>query len=206
MAIPTAAQFVKLYGLGEATRQMRELPKAARENYAIAAEQTAKLIVMRARAKVPRRPPITGYSGGALQQRIGYAVNRSSGDAVVGIEKGLIVITRAGRQVWVRTERKRTLERVSTKGKRKGQIVKTTYRSLLGNHERAEVRFAGGRIVQPTKYGHFSEFGRGGRRGTAASHPWLVPAVLQSVEYFTDQMRWAARETETNLAAEGFKG
>lgn len=203
----SGGSFARLTGLAEAQAQMRALPKEAIEAFGIASEKTAKLIALQARAKAPiRKVPIGGYRGGALRERIGASLDASSGTSVVGIERGALVVTKTNNRVWVSRRRAGTREILLKSGKRKGQTAQSSYRMLLRQSERANLRGAGGVIIQPTKYGHFSELGRGGRSGSGAAHPWLRPAVEGSQDYFVDQMRAAAKGVETNLAQQGLKG
>jgi hypothetical protein len=198
--MPSERVTAKLLGLDQAIAQMRRLPVACREEFGEASLAAAKYAAIQARALAPvRKTSLKSYSGGALRQRIGSAYNRSTGMAMVGIEKGALVVARTERRTWVTRARYGQRDRIVEVGKRKGMYVKTGYKMLLRLEERRKVVASGGLVVQPTKYGHFSEIGRGGRRGRARSHPWLRPAVERTREFFLSQMRAAASRTESLL-------
>jgi hypothetical protein len=200
------SQFVKLFGLAEANRQMKELPKEAIEAFGDAAFMTAKLVAVRAASKAPiRQKPLGGYRGGALRQHIGAWQNKATGEARVGIMKGLLVVRANGHTTAIARERYANRSLIVVKGPRKGMYVKTGPKVLLKLSERERVRHDAGVIIQPTKYGHFSELGGGGRTGTGAARPWLAPAVEQSTDYFLMQMRRAADQSAEHLAAMGYQ-
>ncbi len=204
MAPLTPQQFVKLYGLTEAARQMKALPRLALDAFGDAAYLTAQLVASRAAGKAPKRKtPLGGYTGGALRQHIAASQNKTTGEAQVGIHTGLLVVRSSGRTTAVTQTRTRQRSRLVLKGKRAGTYVKTSYKMLLRRDERARVRRAGSLIIQPTKYGHFSEFGKGGRSGAGVATPWLQPTVEQSQDFFLVKMRAAAAASELALARMG---
>ncbi|MBP7568786.1 MAG: hypothetical protein KBA95_01885 [Acidobacteria bacterium] len=207
--------WLKVSGITEARKQLRELPKEAIAAFGEASYATALEAEGRAEAAAPvRRQALGPYRGGALRQRIGSARLRPTGEASIGIEKGLVSVRMsgrlAGRQTWVMRERYYKREKVVSRGKRKGFYYKTGRKMLLRQDERAKVMAAGSRFIQPTRYGHLVEFGRkawsrpNGRRSPAITgRRFLRNAVEQSQPNFLSRMRAAAQASEAHLAAMG---
>lgn len=199
-------KFCTLSGLSEAKVLMRKLPEEVRDGYTLAAWKTAIQIVARAKSKVPTRKGAKGgYAGGGLRSRLDFSVDQRSGEVRVGIARGVIVVGRNGKNTLITRQRYGQRDRLVKSGPRKGQYVKTGYKMLLRVEERRKLRAIGSRIIQPTRYGHLVEYGHVGKRGPAGKTPYMGVSVEESRDYFLEQMRDAAKRTESNLAAIGLR-
>jgi hypothetical protein len=189
---------VELQGLKELEAQLRTLPLVVRRVFSEGAYRTAQLVVLRAAAKAPvRRHPRRWYTGGMLKQALTAVKDTRTGGARLGLDRRLIVINASGRIAAVNRARKS--QWFTKTGK------KRTDRVYLRKGEREKVRIAGGLIIQPAKYGHFTEYGRGGRGRGARFAPWLAPAVAQSTDYLAREMKLAAEDVAGELSKLGRK-
>lgn len=184
MPILTDREFARFIGAAEARRQMKALPKLVVRAFGDAAETTGKAIVNRAQGRVPVRT-------GSLRDHLGYSRSSASGQVNVGIARGVLVVR--GGYTPVQAVRRFG----SPLGGKRSLVTKANRRRLASE---------GARLIQPTKYGHFAEFGKGGPHRGAKRQEFLTPAVEGSRDDFLAQMRISALDVERELIALGLRG
>lgn len=193
--------FMQLVGLTEAKRQLAALEPELRRRSVPAIQASVDAIVAAARARTPLRQDTSstpGYAGGALRSAIQGRVSKTHLIGLVGLSRGVIVVVHG------QAHRVTTAEVVTRTwvDRRTGKTRTARRRRYASQAQRAAVRGAGGRVIQPTKYGHLIEFGTGrGRREVAM----LRAAVRQERQPFESRMRAVAPDIERALAAQGLR-
>lgn len=200
MAAPLRdAQFCRLVGLTEATRQIAQLPDVIRAQAVPAIARVTKAVAAAARNAAPVREPnlLPGYGGGALRKAISGRVSRKTLQGFIGLERGAVAVSGgASRQL------KPSLHVARYYGK-DGKLHSKTYRRVLSGLGRTQLRGIGGHLIQPTAYGHLIEFGTS--RGVQA-RPFLRPAVAGQRGAFETAMREIAPDVVRALQQIGSQG
>lgn len=174
-------QFATLVGLSEAKRQLAQLPEVVRGPSYTAIRASTDALAAAAQARAPRRADnaIPGYRGGALEARIVARTSLKHLIGMVGIARGLLVVTRRGRVVSV------TRRMVVAKADRNKAGHRYRRRRLLGRAQRQAIAKAGGIVIQPTKYGHLMEFGT----PKVAARSFLRPVARRQQAPFEADLR-----------------
>lgn len=193
------AEFMKLVGLKESRNQLALLPAEIRKQaYGPIAKMAAR-IAQAAAAAAPVREPnaIPGYGGGALRKAIAGRASRQNLMGFIGITRGAIAVHR---QSAVTLKPRVHVARYYGKD---GKLHSKRYSRTLSALGRTQLQAAGGRLIQPTTYGHLMEFGTA--RGVAP-RPFLRPAVFQQRTAFEAAMRGIAPDVIEALRQHGFSG
>lgn len=166
MARPNSANAIAghIQGLREAKAAFQRLPAALREELNEATELTLKLIVSRARSRVITSPSIQTR---ALLNAIGYSLNKKSGRGRAGITAVTTKISVGSSKIRI-----------------KGFLVA----GKGGSASTAK----GARLIRPSRYAHFIEFGTRRQR----AEPFMIPATEQSKAAYLSACRDAGQRLE----------
>lgn len=180
MARPNNAAAIAghVQGLREAKAAFQAMPEIMRDNLNNATETTVREIVRLAKARLQASPSIRTRS---LFNSIAWTLNRKSGRGRAGVTSGSTTgFFAAGTGVAGELKR-RTIKGVVIAGKGGGAI--------------------GGRLVRPSRYAHFVEFGT----RHMPAEPFMIPAAEAEAQPYLQRCRAAGKNAEKDLAAIGMR-
>ncbi len=143
------------------------------------------------------RAAVPGYGGGALRRAIAGRASQQTLMGFIGIQRGAIAVHR---QSAVTLKPRVHVARYAGKD---GKLHVKRYSRTLSALGRTQLQAAGGRLIQPTTYGHLMEFGTA--RGVAP-RPFLRPAAFQQKSAFEAAMRAMAPDVIEALRQHGAPG
>jgi biotin carboxyl carrier protein len=189
------SRFAKLIGLTAAKRQIAQLPEIVRVKAFAPIQASTNQMAADAQAAAPRRSPdaLPGYSGGALRSHIAGRVSKKHLIGIVGIERGAVVVVGGTSHTVNTTKRVKYRRR-----KADGTYADAYRRRVIGGKARARIAARGGRVVQPTKYGHLMEFEFG--------RSFLRPAARRQQSAFEAGLRGVSPDVIAALRAAGTGG
>jgi len=171
----SAAIAGRVQGLRELKAAFQALPEITRDAMLGAVRLTAAETARAAKGRVLSSPSVQTRS---LFNAIAFSVNEKNGRAKVGVTAGSTTgLFAAGTGVAGELKKRRI----------KGFIV--------GSGAKA-------RLVKPSRYAHFIEFGT----RKMAAEPFMMPAVESQKQPFLDRCRAAGRKIEQQTAAVGVSG
>jgi hypothetical protein len=150
-------QFIELIGLREARAQMARLPEYLSKAVVGVLRDQVGQMAERARAGAPKRQAgqVPGYAGGMLREHLVGRVSPKNLIGMVGITRGFLMVAKGGAQ-----HRVDKAEKVTYRQRlRSGRLVTRTRMRMGSELARAKLVKAGGRIIEPTMYGHLMEYG-----------------------------------------------
>jgi HK97 gp10 family phage protein len=168
-----ATNNVRVQGLAEAKAAFRALPDIIRDAMNVATETTASEIVRHAKDRIVSSPSVRTRS---LLNAIAYTINRKTGVARAGVANVTTTLIIGGKKVRVKG--------IITEGKG-GSALKSS----------------GARIVTPSKYAKFVEFGT----AHMPAEPFMIPAAETQKDPYLQRARAAGKTIEQKTAAIGMR-
>lgn len=166
-------------GLREAKAAFQAMPEIMRDELNRATETTVREIVRLAKARVAASPAIRTR---ALFNSINWTLNRKSGRGRAGVSSGSTTVRTSSTSTGkVRNVR---VKGVIVPGKDGGQI--------------------GARLVRPSRYAHFIEFGA--KHKHMPAEPFMVPSAEAEKKPYLDRCRVAGKKLEQKMAQIGGGG
>lgn len=162
-------QYVR--GLSQAKAAFQALPEIIRDRLLAATETTVREIARGAQARILASPSVQTRS---LYNHIGWTLSKTNGRGRVGVSAGSTSITVGGKRFRV-----------------KGIVI--------AGRGGSAARSAGAKVIRPSHYAHFVEFGSRKMR----AEPFMMPSAEAEKGPYLDRCLRAGKEIERDMAAIG---
>lgn len=158
-------------GMSAAKAAFQALPEIVRDRMLAATETTVREIARNAQAHLEASPSIETRS---LYEHVAWSITKSNGRGRVGISTGTTTISVGGRNIKVKG---------IIKAGRGGSALKS----------------AGARVIRPSYYAHFVEFGT----VKMTPEPFMLPSAEAEKQPYLERCLAAGRYIESDVATIG---